>query len=367
MKKIVVFLILFSLFCIKVDAKTNEKDEYVGIITDNIYEQLDDQSRDFFQNSDIDIKNPDWVNSLTTPDVLSHIFGVLTSGIKAPVKTGALMAAVILLNAAFTAYFNTQRFNTAIYASAICIGALIINNIWQSVAVAINTIKGCSLFMLSFVPVFASLVAFSGKAVTATAMSALLLTAAEFVSFAASFVVLPIMGGYLSLSIASGVSPLIDNSGIVDGVKKLSTWLLSLLGTLFVGVLGIQTAVNSAADGVAMRTAKFILGTSVPVAGAALSEAVSTVSASVGLLRSSVGIYGVLAIAIMLLPIALEIILWRCALMLNISLSELFSLNKTTAILKAVDSMLSVILAVLLTVGAVFIISLCIVVTAGKQ
>lgn len=367
MKKTVIFLLLFCVFCIKVDAKSYEKEEYENIITDNIYEQLDDQSFNFFQNNGIDVQNPDWVNNLTTPNVLSHIFKILSGGIKAPIKTGVLMAAVILLTAAFTTYFNAQRFNTAIYASAICLGALIANNIWQSITVAINAVKGCSLFMLSFVPVFAGLVAFSGKAVTATAMSALLLTAAEFVSFAASFVVLPIMGGYLSLSIASGVSPLIDNSGIVDGVKKLSTWILSLLGTLFVGVLGIQTAVNSAADGVAMRTAKFILGTSVPVAGAALSEAVSTVSASVGLLRSSVGIYGVVAIAIMLLPIALEIILWRCALMLNISLSELFSLNKTTSILKAVDSMLSVILAVLLTVGAVFIISLCIVVTAGKQ
>ncbi|MBQ8740924.1 MAG: hypothetical protein IJY79_05200, partial [Clostridia bacterium] len=166
---------------------------------------------------------------------------------------------------------------------------------------------------------------------------------------------------------SSGVSPLLTSSGIVESVKKISMWILSLLGTLFIGILGIQTAVNSAADSVTLRTAKFILGTSVPVAGGVLSEAVSTISASMGLLKSSVGIYGVVALILMLLPIVIELILWRCMLMLNISLGELFSLPKITGILRAVDSMLSVLLGVVLMVGGMFIISLTVVITAAGK
>lgn len=366
MKKIIAFIILACLLSITVYADDNYITQYKNVGADKLEDSLDEQTRGFFEANGIDASDYNWVNKLTKDSVFKHIWQFVTSGAKTPVKTGILVASIIFLSAALTAFGNSPYFETAIYATVLSISALIATDIWQSVSAAVNTAKGTSSFMLSFVPVFASVLALSGKTVTAPAMSALLLGAIEVVSFVASFAVLPLMGGYLALSISSGVSPLLNNSGIVGSVKKISLWIMSLLSTLFVAILGIQTAVNSAVDSVTLRTAKFILGTSVPVAGAALSEAVSTISASMGLLRSSVGIYGVAALIFMLLPIIIELILWRCMLMLNISLGELFILPKITGILRAVDSMLSVLLGVVLMIGGMFIISITVVVTAGK-
>lgn len=366
MRKFLIFIILGLVLALPVSADDNYTTQYNNVGADELYDSLDEQTQDFFNQYDIDPGNPDWVNQFTGENVFSHIWKTLTVEIKTPFKTGILIASVIFLTASLTAFGISSNFDTAIYTAALVIGALIASDIWQSVESSVVTIKSCSTFMLSFVPIFASILALSGKVVTAPAMSALLLGASEVVAFISSFTVLPLMGGYMALSIASGVSPLLKNSGIADGVKKLSFWIMSLFGTIFVGILSVQTAINSAADSVTLRTAKFILGTSVPVAGGVLSEAVSTISSSLGLLRSSIGIYGVVALAIMLLPTVLEIVLWRCALMINISLSELFSLSKVTGILRAVDSMLSVILGVILVVGGMFIISLSIVTTAGR-
>lgn len=367
MRKIIIFLILVCLLSIPVSADNNYTTQYDNVGADELKNSLDEETREFFEQNGIDVKDPDWVNRLTGSGVLKHIWQLITDGIKEPIKTGVLVAGIIFLSASLTAFGSSPRFETAIYAAVLSISALVATDIWKSVEIAVNAVKSCCAFMLSFIPVFASVLALSGKTVTAPAMSALLLGATETVSFAASFAVLPLMGGYLALSIGSGVSPLLNNSGVVDSVKKLSMWIMSLLGTVFVGVLSIQTAVNSAADSVTLRTAKFILGTSVPVAGGVLSEAVSTISTSMGLLRSSIGVYGVVALAITLLPIVMELILWRCMLMLNISLGELFSLPKITGILRAVDSMLSVLLGVVLLVGGMFIISLSVVVMAGKS
>lgn len=367
MKKILIFIILACALSLPIRADNNYATQYDNVGANELENSLDEQAREFFDQNGIDAKNPDWVNRITSGDVLSHIWRFLSGGMKAPVKTGVLIAAVIFLSASLTAFGSSLRFETAIYAAVLSISALIATDIWKSVEVAVNAVKSGCTFMVSFVPVFASVLALSGKTVTAPAMSALLLGATETVSFVASFAVLPLMGGYLALSIGTGVSPLLNNSGIVDSVKKLSMWIMSLLSTLFVGILGIQTAVNSAADSVTLRTAKFILGTSVPVAGGVLSEAVSTISTSMGLLRSSIGVYGVVALAITLLPIVVELILWRCVLMVNISLGELFSLPKITGILRAVDSMLSVLLGVVLLVGGMFILSLSVVVMAGKS
>lgn len=366
MKKIVIFILMAFLLSLSVNAD-NYSTQYDNVGASELENSLDEQTKDFFESNGIDAKDPNWVNRITGGGVLKHIWQLVTGGIKAPVKTGVLIASIIFLTASLTAFGSSPRFETAIYAAVLAISALIATDIWKSVEIAINAVKSCCSFMMSFVPVFASVLALSGKTVTAPAMSTLLLGATEAVSFVATFAVLPLMGSYLALSIGSGVSPLLNNTGIVDGVKKLSMWIMSLLGTLFIGVLSIQTAVNSAADSVSLRTAKFILGTSVPVAGGVLSEAVSTISTSIGLLRSSIGVYGVVALAITLLPIVVEMILWRCVLMVNISLGELFSLPKITGILRAVDSMLSVLLGVVLLVGGMFIISLAVVVMAGRS
>lgn len=366
MKKIIVFIILAYFLCMPVYADGNYITQYENIGADKLSDTLDEQTREFFEENGIDAKDYNWVNKLTNGNVLKYIWSFVTNGAKAPIKTGVLVASIIFLSAALTAFGTTPRFETAIYAAVISISALIATDIWQSISTAVNAVKGTSSFMLSFIPIFASVLALSGKTVTAGAMSALLLGACEAVSFIASFTVLPLMGGYLALSISSGVSPLLNSSGLVESVKKISMWILSLLSTLFIGILGIQTAVNSAADSVTLRTAKFILGTSVPVAGGVLSEAISTISASMGLLKSSIGIYGVAALALMLLPIVIELILWRCILMLNISLGDLFSMPKITGILRAIDSMLSVLLGVVLMVGGMFIISLSVVVMSSK-
>lgn len=366
MKKTIAFVILIFIFSLPVCAEDNYATQIKNVGADSLDDSLDSDVRDFFEENGIDITDSTWVNRLTNGNVLRHLWQFVTGGVKTPVVAGIAVAGIIFVSAAITAFGAAPRFETAIYAAVLSISAVAATNVWQSVSAAVNAVKGCSTFMLSFVPVFSVTLALSGKTVTAPAMSALLLAATEVVSFVSSFAVLPLMGGYLALSISSGVSPLLNSSGIVESVKKISMWIMSLLGTLFIGVLGIQTAVNSAADSVTLRTAKFIIGTSVPVAGGVLSEAVSTISTSMGLLKSSVGIYGVAALAVTLLPIIIDLVLWRCMLLLNISLGELFSLSKITGVLRAIDSMLSLLLGVVLMVGGMFIIALSVVVMSTK-
>ncbi|MEE1053079.1 MAG: hypothetical protein U0L33_01915 [Acutalibacteraceae bacterium] len=366
MKKVLVFLILIFVFSLPVSAQNADKDSFDIIVDEDLQQGLDDEVRGFFEENGIEPNDYNWVNKLTDKNVLSHIFKFLTGGIKQPLITGVTVMGVILAAAALTAFGGSPQFETAIYCAVLAVSAIIASDIWQSVSSAVNAVKGCSTFMLSFVPIFASVTALSGKTVTATAMSALLLTASEAVSAAVSFAILPLMGGYLALSISTGVSPLLNSCGLAESIKKISMWILSLISTLFLGVLSIQTAVNSAADSVGLRTAKFILGTSVPVAGGVLGEAVTTISASIGLLRSSVGLYGILALALILLPIIAELIIWRAVMLATSALSELFSLSKIGGILRAVDSTLSLLLGVVLLIGGLFIISLSVVVTVGK-
>lgn len=343
------------------------KEQYETAGADSLSEALPDDTRRYFEENGIDPADYRWVSVITADNVFSHIWGFLKSGAKAPLKAGAEVTALILIAAALSAaQLKGGSINAALYVAAAAAAGVIAVPVLSSVSAAANALKGISTFMLSFIPVFAVITAASGAAATSASMSALLLTAAQGVSYISSFVIMPLMGGYMAVSISGSVSPLLKKSGIAVMIKRLALWITAFVSAVFVGILSIQTAVNASADTLTAKAAKFIIGSSVPVAGGVLSEALGTVTASMGLLKSSVGIYGAVACAGVILPLIAELLVWRAVLFVTAAVSELFSLNVIAEILRAADSVISTLIGIMLIAGAMFIISLAIVVTAGK-
>lgn len=343
------------------------KEQYETAGADSLSEALPDDTRRYFEENGIDPADYNWVSVITADNVFSHIWGFLKSGAKAPLKAGAEVTALILIAAALSAaQLKGGSINAALYVAAAAAAGVIAVPVLSSVSAAANALKGISTFMLSFIPVFAVITAASGAAATSVSMSALLLTAAQGVSYISSFVIMPLMGGYMAVSISGSVSPLLKKSGIAVMIKRLALWITAFVSAVFVGILSIQTAVNASADTLTAKAAKFIIGSSVPVAGGVLSEALGTVTASMGLLKSSVGIYGAVACAGVILPLIAELLVWRAVLFVTAAVSELFSLNVIAEILRAADSVISTLIGIMLIAGAMFIISLAIVVTAGK-
>ncbi len=368
--KRLIFIVLFSVFfTLSVSAEETPyyKEQYEISGAEGIKQYIDDDALNFLEENGLDPSKEGWVNSLEAQNIFSHIWDFVKNGAKGPAKAAAFILSIILITAAVTSFGDEQgRFAPALFAATLAVAAVLAVDVWAAVSVAAKALKSTSYFMLSFIPIFVGIVSLSGMAVTGASMGALLIAGAEAVSAVSSFFVLPAMGGYLSLSVCSTVSPLLNQSNIAATIKKSTLWILSLVTTLFLGILSVQTAVNSSADSLSMRTARFILGTSVPVAGNVLSEALTTVTASMGLLRSSVGIYGVVALCVMFLPVITELIMWRITMMLTGMAAQFFSLPKISALLKAVDDMLSLLVAAILLVAGMFIISLTVVITAGK-
>ena len=308
---VLIMMMIFSVNALAQESGENLYSEQYGISgAEELNSKLPDETKDFLDKNGISPSSPDWVGKLTDKNVFRHIFDFVVKGAHTPIKAGVSVLGIVIIGA--TINYFTEGSATAMsstFAVSLSVLGVLMGNIWATVSAAVAVIKGSATFMLSFVPIFASIVALSGGAVTSVSMGVLLIGAAQLVVSMASGVILPMMGGYLGIGICESVSPLIGKSGIGDSVKKISMWLLSFVSTVFTGILGIQTVVNASADSLSLKTAKFIIGTSVPVAGATISEAISTVSASLSTLRASVGIYGVFALGLIMLPIVFELIL----------------------------------------------------------
>lgn len=369
LKRITVIILFLLVFTLPVSAQENDiyNEQYESIGADDIKYSLPEETRQFLYENGIDPSDYNWTDNLSSENVFAHIWNFITKEIKKPLSVCAACLCIILITAAITSFANNDSSMTAAtYTSVLSVCALLVPTALSSVTASVSALKGVSTFMLSFIPVFATATAVSGAVGTSVVMSSVLLVVTQGLSYISSFVITPLMGGYLAVSISACVSPLISQSGIAESIKKVALWILSLASTVFLGVLGIQTTVSASADSLSMRTAKFILGSTVPVAGTAIAEAFSTVTASINLLRSSVGIYGVVALVAIFAPLILELLLWRLSLLINITVSDIFSLSKISALLRAIDMMLSLLIGIILCVTVVFIISLTLVTSAGK-
>ena len=366
MKKAVCILIcLFLLSNVFVSAQTEYEKEYNTFVGDKTDALLTPEIKSFLYDNGIDPSNEKWVNNIDAENVFSYIISLFKGGLKKPLKTFLVLVSICLLLSLFSNFFENYGINTSSVAATLCTVSVLSPVLWESVVYGVDCVKMCAVFMSGFVPVFAIVTAASGKALTAASMSGLIILSADFVSYTAGYFVLPLTGGYFAVSICSAVSPILKNTDMASLIKKVSLWVLSLVSTVFLGILSIQTIVNTASDNVALKTAKFILGTSVPVAGSALSEAVTGVAASVSLLQSSVGIYAVVVLLVITLPIIINLILWRFFLNLATALSQIFSSISVSSILKAADGVCTVVLSAVLLTLFVFVISLAVVIKAG--
>ena len=366
-KKIVLVLIFLLVFSVPVRAESEYERQYDALDITEVTDALDSTTRQFFEETGLDIRDFKWVDKLSEKGFITRFLKFISGGFSDALKAGVYILCAILICSAFGSFSpQNSTVTAALYATVLAVCAFLANDLWEVISFCVAALKSCSSFMLSFVPIFATVTTLSGAPATAVSMSGILLAAAEATSAVASFVILPLLSSHTAFSIGASVSDFAAETGLGDVIKKISVWGLSLISTLFVGVLGIQTAVNSAADSMTLRTARFILGTTVPVAGGALAEAVGSVASSLTLLRSSLGIYSVAALAVIFLPCIVKLLLWRGVLCVTSSVAQMFSLKKVSALLKAADGTLSVLLSLMLIIVATFIISLTMIVAVRQ-
>ncbi len=371
MKKIIVPLaavMLLWIFSVSVSAEnSNIKAEEIYLEQYNAsgvketVETLPEETKEFLNSLNIDPENPFSLGDIEAENIFSLIWDFISSGGLAPIKTLTLLVGIIIIFAAGEGV--SEKSLTPAFSLCFCFGCLTV--IAQPVVGLITGveagIKSLTTFMLAFVPVYAGIITSSGQTLSGSGFSALLLLATEVISQFISYGFLPLVSGCMCLSVTGGVSPISGIARIPEFFKKIYLWVMGIATTLFLGVLSAQTSVTATADNLGLRTTKIMLSGAIPVMGPIISEALSTAKNSIGLLRSGAGIYGVLALILLVLPIVIELLLWRGTLMLGSAVAEVFGLSNMAVMLRSVDYTLAILLGSLIFVTLLFIISLAVV------
>ena len=162
----------FAAYAAETDGEQLYYEQYYDSGADKLTDFLPDGTREYFEKNGIDPSDYGWVGSLSAQSVFSHILEFLKNGAETPLKSGAAIIAVILIAAAFSsAEIKSGAVQAAVYAAVTSAAAIIAAPVYSSVKAGVDAMKGLSVFMLGFIPVFAVIVAASGGAVTSASMT----------------------------------------------------------------------------------------------------------------------------------------------------------------------------------------------------
>lgn len=277
--------------------------------------ELNAETQQFLDEQGVSFAEPESLLTLSPKAMLEAMLETLRAQLAAPLKLAGTLGVVILL-AALTGSAGDTAVNRSLtqmfemLCVLVCVTVLTAP-VQACFTLAADTLRQGGDFMLTFVPVFATVAAASGAPVTASAYHLVVLSIAEVTVQIADLVLMPLLNMMLALSIVDAVHPALSLSGLLSGIRKCVTWCLGLMMALVTGLLSVQGIVAGSADQVGTKATKFMLSSCVPVVGSAVSDAYGTVSGSVGVIRSGIGGVGVLAMASMILPPLLLLVLYR--------------------------------------------------------
>ena len=345
--KIICILVCFSfVFSVKTYADNQNSD--LSLIPKEQREILNDYG----------LNEEKLTESLDTKGFFSLLTGFFNDGIKSPFSVFLKSLATVIVASLLTSYCEEGKTGLAVESVCSLSSALVLTlPVYEIIVASSQALKGATAFITASVPVFASLKASAGKSLSVTGGAGVLLIACQVLSFLCSFVIAPFMNGYLSLAVCSSFGINNKASGLINGIKKAAMWFLSLCASVFVFILSSKSVLGKTADTVALKTAKYVLGSFVPVVGSTLSESAVAVASSLNAVSGSVGMYIIIGLIILILPVLIELLCWKLSLILLSNTASLFSANSVKNLSEAVENVISLLLGFLLLSVCLFIIS----------
>lgn len=371
MKKTVSFISIFLIIFIFIACSglsVNAKENTMIFDTSPIYESLSDEVKESLSELGLDITQPQSVDNLTFNSILSHIAKIASENVSSPLKGLVSLIAIMLLASLLTVYKETLSGDISSVlnvVSNLCVTCAVVTPAVAVINLTCEVISSASNFMLSYVPVMVMIMSASGQIVAGSSYYALMIAAGEVIGQISSNIITPLLQMFLGLSVTGSISPDINLRGFTKLISKTIKWILTFAMTIFTALLSFKQLIATSADTVSGKAIKFSINSFIPIVGSALSDAYKTVQSSMNLLKSGVGIFVIVSIAIIFLPVILQTVMWIFSLWISKATAEVLGLSQVNKLLESLSEVFSSMLAIMLCILTVYIISTAVVLTMG--
>ncbi|WP_167542275.1 stage III sporulation protein AE [Parageobacillus thermoglucosidasius] len=263
--------------------------------------------------------------------------------------------------------FAQQAVSKVAYAVVYMVLMIIaLNSFRVAMDYALDAVQVMSHFMIAMIPLLLALLASSGGVISAAFFHPIILFLMNTTGAIVEYVTLPLLFLAALLNIVSTLTDHYKVTQLAELLTKISMGILGAILTVFLGVMSVKGATSAIADGIALRTAKFVTGNFVPVVGKMFTDAADTVVTASMLLKNTVGIVGVTILLIIAAFPALKI--FAIALVYKVSAAVMQPLGEGPVIscLSIMSKSIAYVFASLAIVSLMFFLSLVVIITAGN-
>ncbi len=331
--------------------------EYVGDEEKELLEQgLSSGDGEETQNALTEMLTPTGIFSMV--DAMS--VRVLNDAIRLLATLCGLLLLAAVLGALKNSFGGSALSGAVDFLTSAAIFAAILSYQYRYLTEAQEMLTRLSSLMGAMIPIAGSVWAMGGNVSTASVGTVSMYAFLTVTQRIVGQTVVPVCSFCMAAALCRSLGGDSSLRGISSAVKKIYTFTLGLIMTLLLTSLGASTTLSAAADSVAARTAKLLSASVIPTVGGSIGETLRTVAASVGYLKSIVGIGGIVLVMLLVLPTVLSLLSVRLVFLLAGGLAEILGCEKEARLLEELGGVFGCLLAVTAMSGVMFILALTI-------
>lgn len=320
-------------------------------------------AQDFLDDNGVDLSAPETIENVSAESILNYFIGIFRSALSRPAMILIIAAAFALicevsLNVSSRSGINGEVFVIICFLS-------ISPYILTSISDVLSAAKSQQAFMASYIPIFAGIIAASGNISGAASYNALVLYASEGIAITASLILKPILMCMLVMCCTQAINP--DLPDITGCLRRIFTGIIGTVMTIFIGVIGLQTAVGRSGNEIMLRAGKYLVSSFVPIVGMSLSESYKAVKVSMSAIRTSVGTVGIVVMVVLLAVPIINMLVYKLMITLSEWICQLCGSDRLACLMRGLADVYSLCVTILLIYGTMFVLSTGIMIMMGSE
>lgn len=298
MKKIILVFIFIMTFSINVSAQVDvekEQSDMLGV----------DELKDSLPNDAAELL--DGVSVTDSLDFQESIKKILDSGLAqsgTALKKGFANAALLIVIVFLCSFVSSVHDSTAsksspkyvTVAAALAITSASAGSLNSFIGIGAKTIDELMLFSKALLPTLTAATVAMGAPATSAAINVASALFSDILITLINVAVLPMVYLYIVACTANAAIGDDSLSRVASMIKWFITTSLKVILVVFTAYLTISGLISGSADAVTVRAAKLAISGSVPVVGSIIADASETMLVSMGVLKNSVGVFGMLGV-----------------------------------------------------------------------
>lgn len=361
-KKVIYVLIVFTLiFTINVQAFSTD-------FTEELMDNIDDDTKEYLSDLGIDEISFEKLFELSPTRIFEFLFSLILEKSTSLIDKFILVFVTLIISALSNSFLkeNSELNKIIDYISILIVLSFLMESVGRILTDVIVSIKVTNVFINAYLPIMAGVLVASRNPALAVTYNSYTIILSNVISVFTDKLFLPIISVLFSFNIISAFSSDMFHLKINKTLRKLIILVLSLFSTVFTGLLTTQSLLASSSDGFVLKGIKFISGAFIPVVGGTVSEAVSSVVSSFIIMKSTLGVFVIIVIILINLPVIIELLVWYFFLSLCSIGSSLFKTESVTEVFDSLASTISLLNIVLFFLTFVLVVSTGIVIMMGR-